>query len=329
MAADVLNVETQRELIARQMADPGKAPGRPRDIRAEQQIATVRTRHEHSDISPSTVINLLPLQLMVHSPMPELSIVIPPADRECGYSSHTWHKPAIEWAVIEGGAKVLNDFMPSQLAEQYLREYAHMGGVLAIKGTLADFDPARNPAQQRELDRARDAAARWLQTKVAEGNELWNTPQHSGSRDITHIHRMAAQWLSDNGRLNRLPEWYDVQAAVPDEVEPCPKCRTTPLPGALVCVTCANILDPARAFMEGIITEDHIALERLTREEVEDLGVSAFVAETADERPARLKKGLTKPLSVAARNQIKAQEAENARPPAAEEKSGKGAKEAK
>ena len=68
----------------------------------------------------------------------------------------------------------------------------------------------------------------------------------------------------------------------------------------------------ARAYGYGrtsaAIDEQHTSLERLTRAEVESLGISAYVAETVDEKQARIKSGKPKPLSLAAQGAMVAEQ---------------------
>jgi hypothetical protein len=63
---------------------------------------------------------------------------------------------------------------------------------------------------------------------------------------------------------------------------------------------CGYIIDPRRAYEIQAIGEDDLSLERLTRADVTEMGITDYVAETIDEKRSRLEIGAPKPLSIAA-----------------------------
>ena len=86
------------------------------------------------------------------------------------------------------------------------------------------------------------------------------------------------------------------------KIPTCPKCQKPSEPGAPSCTNagCGYIIDPRKAYEISAIGEDHLSLERLTRADVKEMGISDYVAETVDEKHDRLMAGLPKPLSLAA-----------------------------
>ena len=125
----------------------------------------------------------------------------------------------------------------------------------------------------------------------------WNTPQRAGARNIHESHRQAVRILLLYKKIAKEPEWMDTMVAT-EEIQPdCPRCMAEIKKGQPLCVACGEVINPVIALEKNLIDEHHISLERLTRADVEALGISAFVAETADERPNRLKEGKPKPLS--------------------------------
>jgi hypothetical protein len=83
-------------------------------------------------------------------------------------------------------------------------------------------------------------------------------------------------------------------------------------------VTCTNtgcggsfgpyVIDPRKAFEIGAITEEHPALERLSRAELKEMGISDYVAESLEEKAARLRQGGIKPRSLSAMRLMEAED---------------------
>lgn len=285
-----------------------RAKNGQRDFRVEQKLNMIQDNEQYLRMPAVTIINFCPFPLAINSAMPELRNPIPAAENADKYQYRTLEGSAIQSCVIEGALDVVQ-FPALKIAREYQREYGQIGGVLVIEGHIRDFDPENNPQQKKDVAEATARLRAHCRRMFSLGNELWNTPQHSGSRDITDMHRTAATWLNQMGELGHLPEWMDPGYVERVEtVPPCPDCGATPAPTAVRCTAngCGRVLDPIRAYQQGTISEEDRSLERLTRAEVEALDVSAYVAETADEKPARIKAGKPKPLSQVAQRQLAA-----------------------
>lgn len=285
--------------------------GRPTDQQYNNLKQAVVSRLEATGVTPCTILNFLPIPLVLNSPMQSLKVRIPPApkkaDQSDDFSFHTWTHADI--VVLERGEGVKHpwEYLPIQLGKSFMDEYRDFGGVVLLRG-LPDARTLALKENVEAIEAAKQKMVAWMLSKVEEANGQWNTPSHSGSRNIVELHRQCAYHLRDLNVIDSLPDWVIDAKDLKDTVKKCPICQSTPNVGAVECLACHYVLDPARAFTSGAITEEDGSLERLTREEVESLGISAYVAETIDERPARLKKGLPKPASLAAANALAAQQ---------------------
>lgn len=280
-----------------------QTPGRNFDPQYANAFMAMKQRHEATGIQAATILNFLPIPLVVNSPMEELKVRIPPAplpeEGKDAFSFHVWSEPAIVVKDMGENLRTPIDYMPVQLAKAFLDEYREFGGVVMFRG-IPDAETLSRPDVREAIEAAKEAMVQWMLKKVEEANGQWNTPNNSGVRNIVTLHRWCAQRLYDLGIIDELPEWITPSKKLKDVAAKCPVCQTIPKPGAVECLACHYILDPVTAFLKNIINEEDASLERLTRKQVEDLGISAYVAETADEKPERLKRGDPKPLSLAA-----------------------------
>lgn len=280
---------------------PGRAKGRPQDFRFAQRLSMVHRRLRSSNIMPATIVNTLPVALAVNSPLPELAIRVNGCVDDQPYVSYTWAHAIIEVSV-QDAQTIPNDYVPRMMAEEFVREYQQQGGVMLFEGSSAEFNAAydsEDPEIMREFNAAEERGIQWMIQQVSEAEAAWHTADHANARNITEKHRLCAIRLKLKGRLpaNKTLEWMDLSRASSENLPSC-FCGTPRTASVVNCPNCGFIHDVARAFAHKLIDENHLALERLTREEVIALGVSAYVAETADEMPARLQAALPKPLSI-------------------------------
>lgn len=273
--------------------------GRAQNPEFDKRLVSMLARHAKTGVMPATIINMLPLPLVVNSPMATLRVRIPACiGSNLDYTAYTWTEPTIESVYAGDGIYQPFDFLPVDLAEAFQNEYYNMGGVVLILGmpTKANLELPENVVK---INAALDRMYVWMMGRIVEANGFWNSPNHGAAAAIVDVHRVCATRMYEIGKIPALPPWIQEireQAAIDAK---CPTCGTIPESGAVKCISCNEILDPGTAFLNGTITEEHAALERLTRDEVMDLGISAFVAETVDEKPARLAEGRRKPKSIA------------------------------
>lgn len=277
-------------------ADPGRAPGRMRDPNFEQKMANLNNRIRVMGVLPATIFNFLPITLVVNSPMQAVQGGVPAAKGKAPFATRTWDELAIMPFLNGDAGREPHEFHPMQVAEAFVHEFPH-GGVLALFG---GSDAADKPENAEKVKAATAQAIAWMRRKVLEGDNKWNAADRMQRQLVNFDHRACAQRLFDIGVLKKLPDWVNPttdQAEVMPEA--CGKCGKTPENRNMLQCPCGWVLDPERAFKKGIISEEDESLERLTREQAIKLGVSAYVAETVDEKPARIKAGIPKPFSEA------------------------------
>jgi|GEM_PF-4077790 len=282
--------------------DPGKAAGRARDPEFETVLQSMKARHAKTGIQPACVINMLPLALVVNSPMHSIGGVrVPPClGSHLDFTAHVWRECAIEVRYIGEGVNQPWDFLPIQLAEAFESEYYSTGGVIALVGEPTEENLSK-PENAQKIADCLERMYVWMMGKIVEANGFWNSPNHGAAAAIVEVHRVCATRMFEIGKIPALPDWIQAVREASQIEAKCPTCGVIPEAGAVKCVTCNEILDVVAAWDNGngIITEEHAAFERLTRAEVMELGISAYVAETSDERPARLAEGRKKPKSIA------------------------------
>ena len=290
-------------------ASAPRDPGRARDPQFDQKLQTMDRRYAYTKIPACTILNFLPVPLKVNSPMPALNVTVRAVTRDEAFTHHTWERPVYEVS-IENEARFPSDFVPAQLGEEFLREYKEQGGVMLFAGTIDELD-MEDPAIAKQVDATQQAGFKWMEKKVQEAWGYWNTPNHNQSGNITDVHRLCAQVLQENRRLGKKPDWMDMTVGEREVMPQCPLCRTDVRPGQVVCTNpgCSNILDVRAAFESQLIDESSLLLERLDRATLEDMGISDYVAESKDERPERIAKGLRKPLSKLEQRELASQKA--------------------
>lgn len=279
------------------LGDPGRAPGRARDIQYEARKASLDNRLKKTGVQPASVLNFLPWAININSVVPSTrgGVRAPKAGER--FSFRTWTEPDIQ--VHDRGelGKEPTDFHPIQIAEAFAYDYPH-GGVLALPGAEADFDKFEDLIKNEEA-----RAIQEMHDRIASGD------RKATQKVMVDIpEKLAAQRLYDLKIIQALPVWVNQKRQLTDIPTACKRCGKTPDNRHAVQCACGYILDPKEAFQRHVITEEDESLERLTRAEVAELGISAYVAETADERPERLKDGLVKPISKAMERVLEVEE---------------------
>ena len=249
--------------------------------------------------SQATVISCLPITLRSDSCLEPLrNATVPPVRDGEQFASLVIKNPHLEPARVGPDAPLACfDYQPIMLAKEFENVYEAQGGVLAFIGSPEDvLKPNWEHRERWEALKLR--AKQWMESMHREAQQYADTKMFYGIRET---HRSSIRRLFHLGYLKELPAFLDKQRDVAVEYPTCGKCQLRQdSPHVVQCQRCNWIIDPARAYELQVITEDDPALERLTRDEVKKLGISPYVAETADERPVRLKAGLPKPKSEAA-----------------------------
>lgn len=275
--------------------------GRPHNAKYLNRISSIYRRLKATGVPVSTVLNFLPYQLAVNSPMTSLKKVIPaaplPGMGKDEFSFHTFEN--IDIIAIDEGEDELSpwELVPRQLADTYQQEYLHCGGVVVID-SYPTSEALELPEVQEAIATAKEKMIQYLHRMVNEGMAEWMKNNESGRKNVDERHHIAGRYLHAAGFIEELPAYMLKVRTASDVQKKCTVCGKVPDVGMSIC-GCGYVLDPAAAYRAGAIDEEHVSLERLTREQVEELGISAYVAETADEKPERLRQGLPKPMSQA------------------------------
>jgi hypothetical protein len=283
------NINAQGQI---QMAEP--AAGRMRDVNFERHMERIINRQRFLPIPPATVFNFLPFKVEVNSPMQAVRGGVPAADGKLPYATRTWHELAIEPFDTGDNGREPHEFLPHQVAKAFQDEFPQ-GGIIWMQGTAEDI--AKSAEGKARLDKAAKDAVTYMRRQMEQGDRKWNIPGGAQRAFITLTERRCGQRLFDLGILKRLPDWVNAEVNLEDVPTITCVCGKKPDSRATVRCSCGHILDVAEAYRRSIIDEESVELERLTRKEVVDLGVSDYVAETADERKARVKAGVPKPPS--------------------------------
>lgn len=155
---------------------------------------------------------------------------------------------------------------PSQLAHDYVREFVTRmgcGGVIIYEG---DELPEKC-GQTENVEKARKNRNQWLLRKVQEGEAEWSDTSGKGRKNITELHRKAAEVLLHDKVLKHQPAWLLATHDIDQAPTPCPGCGEAPDKNAAVCRHCNYVYNPLKAYESTLIDYDHIAMTRLTTEQ--------------------------------------------------------------
>ena len=288
-----------------------KALGRPTDPQFERNRASVQSRLNQVGVAHATVVTFLPVVLHTDSLLiPSRASngkIGPPKDKE-DYAVYVFKDAFIEPGRRGADSPLLaTDWHPIQMANEFPKLYPQ--GVLVFRGIPSDLHDPKwlNTVSTEEqhfgqtyghvMEATRKAAIAWMHEHLRYGNERDRQKQ-----EPTLPQKAAARRLLHLGYIKEMPKWVEQQRDVGVKIPVCPKCQKPSEPGAPSCTNagCGYIIDPRKAYEISAVGEDDLSMERLTRKEVEEMGISAYVAETIDEKKARMSAGLPKPLSLAA-----------------------------
>jgi hypothetical protein len=239
---------------------------------------------------PASVVNLMPFPLNVngvlHSRLTEPDGNQIPA---CRVGEKYAHKVihAVQWSIRDEGAGMDNvdnytpiPWTPAELVDDYAREFLDrmgVGGVLIYAGPK---DP-EEAGMHKELEEAKKARNRWLLRKVQEAEADWADTSGRGRKNITELHRKAAEVLLHDKILKHQPAWLLVTNAEGEAPDPCPGCGSVADKKATVCKDCNYVYKPLEAYRAGLIEFGHTAMERLTAAQWKEANAIKVQRETA------------------------------------------------
>jgi hypothetical protein len=254
----------------------GEAVRRLHQKRQEEQRRMSRTNWERASI-----INLMPFPLNVsgvlHARLAGQDGNQVPACKLGEPYEHFVIKD-LHWAIRDEGAGMDNvdnytpvAIVPMELADDYSREFLDrmgVGGVIVYEG---DEKP-ESKGLKKELEEARRTRNQWLLRKVHEAEADWADTSGRGRKNITDLHRKAAEVLLHDKVLKHQPAWLLALNGDGGELpDPCVGCGEVADPKASICKGCGYVFKPVTAFKAALIEYDHTAMQRLTKEEWEEV----------------------------------------------------------
>ena len=318
-----------------------KAMGRKTDPAFERSERSVKGRIRSLGTIAAGVVSFLPIELRSDSYLFPLKVaVIKPPQHKEPYALYVFPEyfidntkqhvdsptTAFEWAPIQ----LASDFSGTNPSGVFIYQgnfSTHGMGAEEVKQRMAALleDPAWLASVSREpqhnnmtygqaLEAKRQSGVSWMLERLSRGNtmDLSKRPHERPG----YPEKVAAHRLFELGLIQVLPAWVEQQRDLSTRPEECPNCAKRCEPGA---ISCSNpgcrvsnggpyILDPARALKQGIITEEDESLERLSRAQLIELGISDYVAESLEEKIARRKQGGIKPKSLSAMRLMEAED---------------------
>src|SRR5215467_1686680 len=231
---------------------------------------------------PWSVVNLMPFPLNVngvlHSHLANPNGVQVP---ECPVGQDFQHKviKGVLYSIKDEGAGMDNldnytpvAWDPSILAQDYVIEFLTKmgcGGVFIYEG---DEKPDSLPELKSKLEAARQARNRWLLRKVQEAEAEWADSSGRGRKNITELHRKAAEILLHEKMLKHQPVWLLVTEAEAGRMpNPCPGCGEVADEKAAICKNCRYVYQPLKAYEAALIEYGHVSMDRLSETDWADV----------------------------------------------------------
>lgn len=155
-----------------------------------------------------------------------------------------------------GGAKYAPvPYMPIQLAKDFVRQFAEMGGVLCYEGD--------RPPRAEELEPATERLLEWYRRIFRAAQDQWSRrPQRSMIDD--HM-RSAAKTLLELGEVDKLPEWVDeTKKEARAHKKVCPQCGNDVKTAAKICTyaNCGFVFDEEFYTQRGFVVVGGLIVAR-------------------------------------------------------------------
>jgi len=224
---------------------------------------------------PWSVINMMPFPLNVNGVL-HSHLAKPDGTQvpECAVGSPYVHFVIkdVQYSIKDEGAGMDNldnytptAWDPSILAQDYANEFLTRmgcGGVIIYEG---DEKPESTPGLRHKLAEARKERNRWLLRKVQEAEADWGDSSGRGRKNITDLHRKAAEILLHEKILKQQPAWL-LAASSEATPDPCPGCGEIADRKASICKNCRYVYNPLEAYKATLIEYGHISMDRLSAE---------------------------------------------------------------
>jgi len=245
--------------------------------RLHQKRMEIQALMERVGVKPWSVVNLMPFPLNVNGVL-HARMAGPDGNQvpECPVGAPYVQKVIreVQYSIKDEGAGMDNidnytpvPWDPSILAKEFGNEFLDrmgVGGVILYEGD----QPPTTPGLQKTLRDAREARNRYLLRKVREAESEWADTSGVRRKNITDVHRKAAEVLLYDKVLKHQPAWLlAVNPAGVEPAEPCPGCGMTAEGPAAICKGCGYVYKPLEAYKATLIEYGHISMDRLSAEE--------------------------------------------------------------
>jgi hypothetical protein len=249
-----------------------------RNEEEDEKLAEVRKVHRRmaeSTIIPATVINLAPWPVQgqgAHLMYPNRRIPACPIGQAFERFVFVSYDIDLE---DKGGRFGADAITPIALANDLVGQLRPQkrGGLFHYMG---DHLPGENPKTKEEelkvWDKAKAEMVRYMKQKYREAEGFYQQPARKGLSNIVEEHRLSCQWLLHYRFLTGIPAWLTATREEGDVPDACPGCGQEPGAG-FACGNCGYIMNPLSAYQLGEIDDDHHSLRRLTREQLDELGL--------------------------------------------------------
>jgi hypothetical protein len=336
VSVSVVTPQGLRETVTLPAIDH-KAMGRKTDPAFERSERSVLGRIRSLGTIAAGVVSFLPIELRSDSYLFPLKVaVIKPPKGKAPYSLYVFAEyfidntkqhvdsptTAFEWAPIQMAADFTgtnpqgvfvfsgNTSTAGKRKEEIFDEIA---GLLEDPKWLATTSREQQHGGMtygEALEAKRLSGIAWMFEQVRRGEEAYNLKKRAEFPAISSSHR-----LFELGLIQVLPPFVAQKHDLDAKPATCPQCARRCEPGAVSCTNpgCGGlkgpyVLDPRKAYEIGAISEEDESLERLSRGTLIEMGISDYVAESIEEKRARLKEGGMRPKS---RNALRLLEAED------------------
>lgn len=273
-------------------------PVEGRNDEEDEKLAEVRKVHRRmaeSGTIPATIVSLLPWEVQgtgVHLMYSDMTIPRCPIGDAYVLKVIDVYKVDIEDKGGRFGADVVT---PIAMANDIIRQLQPQkrGGMFHYMG---NHRPGENPKTRdlelKAMDKAKKEMVRYFRQLYREAEGFYQQSSRRGLVNIVEGHRLACQWLLHYRYISQVPAWLTATREEGDVPDACTSCGAE-AGGGFSCTGCGYIFDPLVAYQAGEIEDDHHSLRRLSREQLDQIGLEYVM--TKDEYRAARRKEATDP----------------------------------
>lgn len=255
-----------------------------------QEVQKVHRRMSEVGTLAATVVNMLPWPVQasgIHLMYDDMRIPACPIDQPYILKVISIYKVDLEDKGGRFGADVVT---PIAMANDIVRQMQPMkrGGMFQYVG---DHRPGENPNpvkrewELKQMDLMKRMMVKHFRIKYREAEAYYQQNNRRGLMNIVDEHRLSTQWLLYHRLLTTQPTWLTATREEADVPDSCSSCGQETGAG-FGCSNCGYILNPMAAFLAEEIEDDHQSLRRLTREQLDELGLN-YVQTSAEYRAMR------------------------------------------